>query len=88
LDVFRELVFFESPPLADRFGWGNSNSSFVVDYLDHRGLDVEIVESLCSIFSKDFHPFDLRDEFYSIVREHDFMVPHHLILEDIDFDET
>jgi hypothetical protein len=65
-DVFRDVVFLQSgssseAPLADRFGWANSNFNLVVWYLNHFGIDEQIACSLSQIFGKENHPYDLRD---------------------------
>lgn len=102
--VFRELVFLRSDspsalPLADDFNWGNRNRQLIVFYLDRFGIDRDIAYSLSCIFSKDNHPFELknsinaflsqnpviREQFLSVVEENRFRLPDHLYLREQDY---
>jgi hypothetical protein len=97
--AFRQLVFLKSDapsglPLADEFRWANSLRHLVVFYLDRFGIDKDIAHSLSRIFSKDNHPFELkerlnsflsqspekREEFLAVFEENQIRLPDHLYL--------
>ncbi len=58
--IFKDMVF-TGETLADSFGWANFHTDMIVKYLEHFGIDMEVANSLWQIFSKENHPYDLRD---------------------------
>ncbi|SDO00662.1 hypothetical protein [Halobacillus aidingensis] len=59
LNHFRKLVFgidSETKTLINDFSWGNKNLNPVRHYLEHNGLDDEVVNSLCRVFMAQPYP--------------------------------
>jgi hypothetical protein len=65
--VFSERAFKDG--LLDDFGWGNRNAKLVCWYIESYQIQVEVVRSICSIFTQSTYPWKARHRLTELFKD-------------------